>query len=89
MHNPLSVPPSKSAIQRRLEEFLRIPVPRTKEEKAAKQEERAARQKERTEEDSRKRAKRITLRPPSPPTVFLFNWRKYVWADSTKTRRYH
>uniref|UniRef100_A0A8D8B6U3 (northern house mosquito) hypothetical protein n=1 Tax=Culex pipiens TaxID=7175 RepID=A0A8D8B6U3_CULPI len=82
-HNPYAEPPCKEMRRRRLDEFAKIPVPRTKEESLAKKEEEIEQRRARIEEENRLRAERIhlkpTLRPPPPPKRFAFNCLKFLW----------
>ncbi|KAL1401999.1 hypothetical protein pipiens_006274 [Culex pipiens pipiens] len=74
--------------RRRLDEFAKIPVPRTKEENLAKKEEEIEQRRARIEEENRLRAERIhlkpTLRPPPPPKRFAFNCLKFLWRPYHK-----
>ncbi|XP_035773788.1 uncharacterized protein LOC118456804 [Anopheles albimanus] len=87
LHNPYGMPPSEGAIDAKLRQFTRIPVPRTADEMEAQREERLLLERARQEQREARRSSSIVCLPrytyyplrEKPEKPFLFNWKNWFW----------
>lgn len=87
LHNPNSKPPGIDVWRSRLADFIKHPVPRTKEEAKARKLEEVVEWRDRIKEETHIRVMKAKpkFRSLPAPKPFLFNWRKFMWNSNKGT----